>query len=63
MFKDESVHSFLVIITVEVDYTFKLVSLDTAHITMLSGNKKYIMVEIDHFTQWIEVVILTHETS
>ena len=30
---------------------------------MPSGNKKYIVVAIDHFTQWIEVAILTHETS
>ena len=38
-------------------------SLDTAHITMPSGNKKYIVVAIDHFTRWIEVAILTNETS
>ena len=48
---------------VELNYPFELVSLDTAHITMPSGNKKYIVVAIDHFTQWIEVAILTHETS
>ena len=48
---------------VEVKYPFELVSLDTAHITMPSGNKKYIVGEVDHFNQWIEVAILTHETS
>ena len=26
------------------------------------GNKKYIVVEIDHFTCWIEVTILTNKT-
>ena len=30
---------------------------------MPSGNKKYIVVVIDHFTCWIEVAILTNETS
>ena len=30
---------------------------------MPSGNKKYIVVAIDHFTHCIEVAILTHETS
>ena len=48
---------------VEVNYPFELVSLDTAHVTMPSGNKKYIVVAIDHFTCWIEVTILTNETS
>ena len=48
---------------VEVSYPFELVSLDTAHITMPSGNKKYIVVAIDHFTRWIELAILTNETS
>ena len=48
---------------VMVSYPFKLMSLYTAHITMPSGNKKYIVVAIDHFTQWIEVAIMTHETS
>ena len=48
---------------VEVSYPFELVSLDTEHITMPSGNKKYIVVAIDHFTHWIEVAILTNETS
>ena len=48
---------------VEVNYPFELVSLDTAHVTMPSGNKKYIVVAIDHFKQWIEVGILTNETS
>ena len=44
---------------VEVSYPFELVSLDTTHITMPSGNKKYIVVAIDHFMRWIEVAILT----
>ena len=48
---------------VEASYPFELVSLDTAHITMPSGNKKYIVVAIDHFTRLIEVAILTNETS
>ena len=38
-------------------------SLDTTHVTMPSGNKNYIVVAIDHFTQWIEVEILTNEKS
>ena len=33
---------------VEMNYFFELVSLDTAHITMPSGNKKYIVVEKEH---------------
>ena len=48
---------------VEVNYPFELVSLDTAHVTMPSGNKKYIVVAIDHFMQWIKVGILTNEMS
>ena len=47
---------------VEVNYLFKLVSLGTAHITMPSGNKKYIVVAIDHYTQWIEVEVFTNKT-
>ena len=35
---------------VEVNYPSKLVSLDTAHINMPSGNKKYIVVAINCFT-------------
>ena len=38
-------------------------SLGTAHVTMPSGNMKYIVVAIDHFTCWIEVTVLTNETS
>ena len=48
---------------VEVNYPFELVSLNTVDITIPSVNKKYTVVAIDHFTQWIEVAILTHETS
>ena len=48
---------------VEVNCPFELVSLDTTHVTMPSGNRKYIVVVIDHFTCWIEVTILTNETS
>ena len=44
----------------EVNYPFELVSLDTAHVTMPSGYKKYIVVAIDHFMQWIKVGILTN---
>ena len=47
----------------KVNYPSKLVSLDTAHITTPSGNKKYLVVAIDHFTSWIELAILTNETS
>ena len=36
---------------VEVNYPFKLVFLDTAGVTMASGNKNYIVVAIDHFTR------------
>ena len=48
---------------VEVRHPFELVSLDTAHIAMPSGNKNYIVVAIDHFTRWIEVAILTNKTT
>ena len=48
---------------VEVNYPFELVSLDTAHVTKPSGNKKYIVIAIDHFACWIDVTILTSETS
>ena len=33
---------------VEVNYQIELVSLDTAHTNMPSGNKNYIVVAIDH---------------
>ena len=36
---------------VETHYLFKLVSLDTAHVTMPLGNKKYIVVAIDQYTR------------
>ena len=48
---------------VEVNYHFELASLDTTHVTMPSGKKKYIVVAIDYFTQWSEGTILTNETS
>ena len=48
---------------VEVSYPFELVSLDTVHVTIPSGTNKYIVVAIEHFTQWIEVGILTNKTS
>ena len=48
---------------VETHYPFELVSLDTAHVTMPLGNKKYIVVAIDHYTRWIEATIVTKETS
>ena len=48
--------------TVGVNYLFEFLSLDTANITMPSGNKKYIVVAIDYFTRWIEVTILLNET-
>ena len=48
---------------IEVNHPFEPVSLNTAHVTMPSGNKIYIVVAIDHFTQWIEVTILTNQTS
>ena len=38
-------------------------SLYTAHVTVPSGNKKYIVVAIDYFTCWIEVGTLKNETS
>ena len=47
---------------VETHYPFELVSLDTAHVTMPLGNKKYIVVAIDHYTRWIEATIVTKET-
>ena len=49
--------------TIIVKCLFELGSLDTTHTTMPSGNKKYIVVAIDHLTHWIEVTILTNETS
>ena len=55
--------NFRLLKPVEVNYPFELVSLDTVHVTMPSGNKKCIVVAIDHFIQWIEVGILTNETS
>ena len=48
---------------VETHYPIELVSLDTAHVTMPLGNKKYNVVAIDHYTQWIEATIVTKETS
>ena len=36
---------------IEVNHTFKLELLDTAHIALPSGNKKYIVVAISHFMQ------------
>ena len=34
---------------VKIHHSFELVSLDTAYINMLSGNKKYIVAVIDLF--------------
>ena len=48
---------------VETHYPFKLVSFDTAHVTMPLGNKKYIVVAIDLYTRWIKATIVTKETS
>ena len=47
----------------ETHYLFELVSLDTAHFTTPLGNKKYIVVAIDHYTRWIKATIVTMETS
>ena len=38
-------------------------SLDTVHTTMPSGNKKHIVIAIDHFKLWIEVNVFTNITS
>ena len=59
LFKDEPLHKLQAIKPVEVKYSFKLVSLDTAHVTMPLGNKKYIVVATDHFKQSIDLGILT----
>ena len=63
LFKDEPFVNLRLLKSVEVNYSFDLVSLDSKHVTMLSGNKKYIVVLIDHFMQWIEVGILTIKMS
>ena len=55
--------NFRLVKHIDVNYPFGLVSLDTAHTNMPSGNKNYIVVAIDHFKHWIEVGILTYEAS
>ena len=35
---------------IKVKFLFKLVLLDTAHITMPSGNKKYLVLDVNYFT-------------
>ena len=42
--------NFRLLKPVEVNYPFELVSLDTLHVTIPSGNKNYIVEAIDHFT-------------
>ena len=37
-------------------------SLDTVHVTMPSGNKKYVVVAIDHFMKWT-LAMIENETS
>ena len=63
LFEDEPYINSRPFKPVEVNYLFELVSLNTAHITMHSGNKKYIVVAIDQFKRCIEVGILTNEKS
>ena len=55
--------NFLPLKPMETHDLFKLVSLDTAHVAMPLGNKKYIVVALDHYTKWIEAMIVTKETS
>ena len=63
LFKNKPFTNFWLLKPVEVIYHIELVSIDTAHITMPTGNKNYIVVEIDLFNFWIKVAILKNETS
>ena len=49
--------------SVEAVYPFQMVSLDTGVITYGKDQKFSFVVAVDHFTRWIEVQALTHETS
>ena len=49
--------------SVKAVYPFQMVSLDTGVITYGTDQKFSFVVAIDHFTRWIKVQALTHETS
>ena len=63
LFKDNPFIYFRLLETFEKDYLSKLVLLDTTHITINSGNKKFIVVTFDHFAHLIKIGVLTKETS
>lgn len=44
-------------------YLFEMISLDTGHVTLNSGQREYFMVAIDHFTKWFNVQALIKETG
>ena len=48
---------------IEILYPFDLVSLDTGKFTYAPGKIGIFLVAIDHFTKWVEVKIVTRETS
>ena len=49
--------------SVKAVYPFQLVSLDTRVITYGNDQKFCFVVAVDCFTRWVEVWVLTHETS
>ena len=61
--KISSFIDFWLLNPLKANYPFKSATLDTGHITMPSGNKKYIVVAIDRFMRWIAVKNLTFESS
>lgn len=40
---------------IKTQYHFEIVTIDTGHITILSGRKEYFLVAVDSFTKWVEV--------
>ena len=49
--------------SVEAVYPFQMVSLDIGVITYGNNQKFSFVVAINHFTRWIKVQVLMHETS
>ena len=49
--------------SVKAAFPFQIVSLDTGCITYGNEQKFYFVVAVDHYTRWIEVRMLSKETS
>ncbi len=48
---------------IEMHYSFELVSLDAGQLNFGNRKKVYFVVDIDHFTRWVEAQVLHEENS